>query len=71
MAVKIMLNQKKAETRAPTELLTVQDAADFTKVSTQTVRRWIKAGLKIYRAGRQLRIDKSDLVDFLSFSFDE
>jgi excisionase family DNA binding protein len=57
---------------APSELLSVQEAAGYAKVSTQTVRRWIKArNLKIYRAGRQLRIDKSDLVDFLSFNFDE
>jgi excisionase family DNA binding protein len=67
---RIML-KKKAEATAPTELLTVQDAADFTKVSTRTVRRWIKAGLKIYRAGRQLRIDKSDLVHFMSFHSDD
>jgi excisionase family DNA binding protein len=66
---RIVLTRTKAD--APLELLTVQDAADFAKVSTQTVRRWIKAGLKIYRAGRQLRIDKSDLVHFLSFHFEQ
>jgi excisionase family DNA binding protein len=48
-------------------LLSIQEAAQFAKVSTQTVRRWIKSGsLKFYRGGRQLRIDESDLVDFLS-----
>ena len=51
----------------PLKLMSVQDAANYAKVSTQTVRRWIKAGcLKIYRAGRQIRIDESDLVDCLS-----
>jgi excisionase family DNA binding protein len=51
----------------PLELLTIKEAAAFAKVSTQSIRRWIKAGiLKIYRAGRQTRIDESDLVHFLS-----
>lgn len=49
------------------KLLSVKEAADYSKVSTPTVRRWIKAGhLKIYRAGRQIRIDEDDLIYFLS-----
>jgi excisionase family DNA binding protein len=49
------------------ELLTIKEAAVFAKVSTQTLRRTIRAGqLKVYRAGRQIRIDESDLVDYLS-----
>jgi excisionase family DNA binding protein len=49
------------------ELLTIKEAAAFAKVSTQTLRRAIKAGeLKFYRAGRQIRIDESDLVNYLS-----
>ena len=49
------------------KLMSVQDAAEYADVSTQTVRRAIKAGcLKIYRAGRQIRIDESDLVKYLS-----
>ena len=48
-------------------LLSIQEGADYAKVSTQTVRRWIKwGGLKFYRGGRQIRIDESDLVNFLS-----
>ena len=47
-------------------LLTVKDAAAYARVSEQTIRRWITAGLKIYRAGRQIRIDEQDLVDFIS-----
>ena len=49
------------------KLLSVQEAADCAKVSTQTVRRAIKGGcLKTYRAGRQIRIDEADLVQYLS-----
>ena len=47
-------------------LLTVRDAAAYARVSEQTIRRWITAGLKIYRAGRQIRIDEQDLIGFLS-----
>lgn len=51
----------------PLRLLSVRDAAAYAKVSTQTVRRLIKAGkLKTYRMGRQIRIDESDLVHYLS-----
>ena len=51
----------------PAEFLSVQQAADYVKVSTQTVRRWVKGGhLKFHRAGRQIRIDKSALVHFIS-----
>lgn len=49
------------------QLLSVKDAAGYAKVSTQTVRRWIKAGdLKTYRAGRQIRINEPDLIDCIS-----
>ena len=47
--------------------MSIQEAADYAKVSTQTIRHWIKwGGLKFYRGGRQIRIDESDLVNFLS-----
>jgi excisionase family DNA binding protein len=58
--------------RAPGEgrtlkLLTPRQAAEYAGVSLSTVRRWIKSkALKIYRAGRQLRIDESDLIACLS-----
>jgi excisionase family DNA binding protein len=66
---------KKAQSQAPDrpvaprslQLLTIREAAEYARVSTQTVRRWIQADeLKIYRAGRQIRIDLTDLVQFLS-----
>jgi excisionase family DNA binding protein len=45
------------------KLLSVKDAAAYAKVSTQTMRRLIKAGdLRTYRVGRQIRIDESDLI---------
>jgi excisionase family DNA binding protein len=51
----------------PPSLLSVRDAADYYHVSQQTVRRMIKAGkLKVYRVGRQIRIDPDDLVDCMS-----
>ena len=55
----------RAPARSPA-LLTVKDAAERIQVSTQTIRRMIKAGLKIYRAGRQIRIAEQDLMDFIS-----
>jgi len=51
---------------APELLMTVKHAASYAVVSEVTVRRWIACGyLKVYRAGRQIRISKSDLVAFL------
>jgi excisionase family DNA binding protein len=56
--------------RAPSvslNLLSIRESADYAKVSQQTIRRAIKAGhLKTYRAGRQIRINETDLVQYLS-----
>ena len=50
----------------PVELLTVKEAAAFVCVSEVSIRRWIKARLlRCYRVGRQIRIPKADLIDFL------
>jgi len=47
--------------------MTTREAAAYARVSEQTVRRWIKADkLKIYHAGRQIRIDVCDLFTLLS-----
>jgi excisionase family DNA binding protein len=51
----------------PQSLLSVRDAADYFHVSQQTVRRMIKSGkFKVYRVGRQIRIDQDDLVNSMS-----
>jgi excisionase family DNA binding protein len=75
MASKIVLRQSPSietghpavKQQASLRLLSIHDAAQYSGVSRTTVRRWIKAGeLKIYRAGRQIRINEQDLVEFLS-----
>lgn len=54
-------------TASSIELMTTREAAAYAKVSEQTVRRWVKADkLKIYHAGRQIRIDVCDLFTLLS-----
>jgi excisionase family DNA binding protein len=51
----------------PLKLRTIKESAEYCKVSTQTIRRAIKAGhLQIYRAGKQIRIDEADLIKYLS-----
>lgn len=64
---------RKSETKArpvagpPKSLMSVRDAANYCKVSTQTIRRAIKSGhLQIYRAGKQIRICEPDLIKYLS-----
>ncbi len=44
----------------------MQEVAEMLHVSLQTVRRWIQNdGLKTFRAGKIIRIDKTDLDNFL------
>ena len=46
--------------------LTVDEVAGQLRVSTQTVRRWIKHGeLPGYRVGRRFRIRRADLVEWI------
>lgn len=53
--------------RDPARLLTIKQAAAFVIVSEVTIRRWIRAKLlRGYRVGAQIRIDKDDLIDFIS-----
>lgn len=50
------------------DLLTVEEAAGLLKVSTVTIRRWLKQGrLRAYRLGpRYIRIRRADLAALLS-----
>lgn len=42
--------------------LTLAEAADYMRVSTQTIRRWIKAGtLAAAKPGKEYRIRREDL----------
>jgi len=56
-----------SESWRPTELLSVAQAAEFLGVAEITVRRWLKARLIPFRrAGKQIRIDRADLLGFLT-----
>ncbi len=48
-------------------MMKLDDAADFMRVSTRTVTRLIKSGdLTAHKVGRQWRIARTDLQDFLN-----
>ncbi len=48
------------------DLLTIKEVAGRCRVSTKTVRRWIKrAELYAYKLGRQWRVSGRDLRHFL------
>jgi len=48
------------------EYLTIQEVCKVLKVSRITVYRWIKSGkLSAYKAGKQYRIEKSHLDNFV------
>jgi nitrogen PTS system EIIA component len=49
------------------EMLTVQEVADFMKVSDRTVRNWVNAGelARISIGKKEYRIRRSDLEDFI------
>ncbi|MFA5146957.1 MAG: helix-turn-helix domain-containing protein [Candidatus Omnitrophota bacterium] len=49
-------------------LMTINDVAQFLKVTTTTVRRWTDTGLlKCYRIGKrnERRFDKKDVMKYL------
>ena len=49
----------------PNELLTVQEIADYLRVSRVTVWRWCHEGtIPAFQAGRNWRIHRSDFLDF-------
>jgi excisionase family DNA binding protein len=48
------------------KLLTLKEVAAYARVSMSTVRRWVRdEGLPFYKAGRQKRVDETELVRFL------
>jgi len=48
------------------EYLTTAEAATFAKVTEGTIRRWARSGrLTTHRAGRVVRVRRSDLADLL------
>lgn len=51
---------------ATTSMLTIKEAAELVGVSDQSIRRWIKAGdLHAYKPGKEYRIDRKELWEFL------
>jgi excisionase family DNA binding protein len=53
-------------TAEPEEFLSTHAAAEFAKVAPGTIRRWVKHGkLREHRAGRLMRISRSDLQRLL------
>ena len=48
------------------DLMSVKDAASYARVHTESVLRWIRAGrLRAGKAGKEYRIEPSDLRDFM------
>jgi len=48
------------------EFYTAQELADKLRVNIMTIYRYIKAGkLKVYKIGKEFRIDKNDFDEFL------
>ncbi len=53
------------ETKDKEEFLTVQEAADFLKVSLVSIHNWKREkGLPFYRLGRSIRFKKNELIEF-------
>jgi excisionase family DNA binding protein len=47
-------------------LLVVDEAADFLRVNSQTIRRWVREGrLRALWSGRQLVFNEQELREFL------
>ena len=55
----------KTETNEQEEFLTVQEAAEFLKVSLVSIHNWKREkNLPFYRLGRSVRFKKKDLIAF-------
>jgi excisionase family DNA binding protein len=65
--IRVALAQARAGGAEEDGYLSVQRAADYADVHPDTIRAWIKAGKLLgYRAGRELRVLRSDLRRFLA-----
>lgn len=48
------------------DLMSVKEVADYARVHTESVLRWIRAGkLKAGRAGKEYRVSRGDLHAFM------
>lgn len=57
-----------AESPVSLELLSIKQAAAFAGVAPVTIRRWVRQRLlPAYRAGVQIRIDRTDLIKFIRY----
>jgi excisionase family DNA binding protein len=66
-AVRAALAENQTTATEEDGYLSVQKAADFADVHPDTIRAWIKTDrLRGYRAGRELRILRSELRRFLA-----
>jgi excisionase family DNA binding protein len=50
------------------DLITTKEAAALARVHRESVLRWIRAGkLRAGKAGRDYKIERADLLDFMGF----
>lgn len=65
--VRRVLREERAPPPAGAEYLSVADAARVAAVTPQTIRAWMTAGrLRRYRAGRELRVRRTELDELLA-----
>jgi excisionase family DNA binding protein len=50
------------------DLMRVDEVASYARVHRESVLRWIRGGrLRAAKAGKEYRIDRADLLDFMGF----
>nr|DAD60548.1 MAG TPA: helix-turn-helix domain protein [Caudoviricetes sp.] len=45
--------------------LSIESAANYSDCSTNTIRKWLKMGLNLYKIDGTKRIDKNELDEFI------
>lgn len=53
------------------ELLTQKEAADLLKISTKTLARWRKSGLRCVKLGRMVRYRAGDIAEYTAKNLEE